>query len=219
MARTQEFDREVVVRAARTLFWRAGFEAASVPALEEATGLSRSSIYNTFGSKRGLFDAAVQNYLDEVIRPRLRPLTEEVVEPGAVLTYLDGLREAFTHTGSMSAANGCLLINTATAPVVRDDNVARVISDYRAELRAAIGRGVAAYLDAAASDERSDERSDEGPDEQERLADTVTGLNIAAFALARIALPEAVNALGTARDLLTAARERSATVAHAVEAD
>ncbi len=53
MARTQGFDRDVVVRAARTLFWRAGFEGASVPALEEATGLSRSSIYNTFGSKRG----------------------------------------------------------------------------------------------------------------------------------------------------------------------
>ncbi|MDR7385334.1 TetR/AcrR family transcriptional regulator [Promicromonospora iranensis] len=194
MARTQAFDREVVVRAARALFWRAGFEGASVPALEEATGLSRSSIYNTFGSKRGLFDAAVQSYLDEVIRPRLRPLKDEVVAPEAVLTYLDGLRDAFTRAGSMSAANGCLLINTATAPVVRDDDVARVVSDYRAELRAAIGRGAAAYLDAAT------------PVEQERLADAVTGLSIAAFALVRIAPSEAVRALATARDLLTAAR-------------
>jgi AcrR family transcriptional regulator len=197
MARTQEFDRDVVVRAARTAFWRAGFEGASVPALEEATGLSRSSIYNTFGSKRGLFDAAVQSYLDEVIRPRLRPLTGEDVDPQAVLTYLDGLREAFTRPGSMSAANGCLLINTATAPVVRDDDVARVVADYRAELRAAIGRGVAAYLVVAA------------PGEQERLADAVTGLSIAAFALVRIAPPEAVRALVTARDLLTAARDRA----------
>jgi hypothetical protein len=94
----------------------------------------------------------------------------------------------------MSAANGCLLINTATAPVVRDGEVARVVSDYRAELRAAIARGVAAYLDAAASDE------------QERLADAVTGLSIAAFALVRIAPSEAVRSLATARDLLTAAR-------------
>jgi AcrR family transcriptional regulator len=198
MARTQGFDREVVVRAARTLFWRAGFEGASVPALEEATGLSRSSIYNTFGSKRGLFDAAVQSYLDEVIRPRLRPLKAESVAPEAVLTYFDGLREALTRAGSMSATSGCLLINTGTAPVVHDGEVARVVADYRDELRAAIGRGVAAYLGAAA------------PGEQERLADAVTGLSIAAFALVRIAPAEAVRTLATARDLLTAARDRVA---------
>lgn len=196
MARTQAFDREVVVRAARTLFWRAGFEGASIPALEEATGLSRSSIYNTFGSKRGLFDAAVQSYLDEVIRPRLRPLKAEVVAPEAVLTYLDGLREAFTRNGSMAATSGCLLINTATAPVVHDGEVARVVADYRDELRTAIGRGVAAHLDAAP------------PVEQERLADAITGLSIAAFALVRIAPSEAVRTLATARDLLTAARDQ-----------
>jgi AcrR family transcriptional regulator len=198
MARTQGFDRDVVVRAARTLFWRAGFEGASVPALEEATGLSRSSIYNTFGSKRGLFDAAVQSYLDEVIRPRLRPLRADVVAPEAVLTYLDGLREAFTRTDSMSATSGCLLINTATAPVVHDGEVARVVADYRDELRAAIGRGVAAYLSAAT------------PDEQERLADAVTGLSIAAFALVRIAPAEADRTLAAARDLLAAARDQAA---------
>ena len=56
MARTQSFDRDTVVRAARTLFWTVGYESASIPELETATGLSRSSIYNAFGSKRGLFD-------------------------------------------------------------------------------------------------------------------------------------------------------------------
>jgi AcrR family transcriptional regulator len=198
MARTQGFDRDVVVRAARTLFWRAGFEGASVPALEEATGLSRSSIYNTFGSKRGLFDAAVQSYLDEVIRPRLRPLKADDVAPEAVLTYLDGLREAFTRADSMSATSGCLLINTATAPVVHDGEVARVVADYRDELRAAIGRGVAAYLGTAE------------PEEQERLADAVTGLSIAAFALVRITPAEADRTLAAARDLLTAARDQVA---------
>jgi AcrR family transcriptional regulator len=197
MARTQGFDRDVVVRAARTLFWRAGFEGASVPALEEATGLSRSSIYNTFGSKRGLFDAAVQSYLDEVIRPRLRPLKADDVAPEAVLTYLDGLREAFARADSMSATSGCLLINTATAPVVHDGEVARVVADYRDELRAAIGRGVAAYLGTAE------------PDERERLADAVTGLSIAAFALVRIAPSEADRTLATARGLLTAAHDQA----------
>ena len=59
MGRPQTFETDEVVRAARGVFWRDGYESASLPDLEQATGLSRSSIYHAFGSKRGLFDAAV----------------------------------------------------------------------------------------------------------------------------------------------------------------
>ncbi|HOZ57111.1 MAG TPA: helix-turn-helix domain-containing protein, partial [Nakamurella multipartita] len=69
MGRTKTFDPGEVVRAARAVFWTRGFESASLPELQEATGLSVSSIYHSFGSKRGLFDAAVASYLDEVARP------------------------------------------------------------------------------------------------------------------------------------------------------
>ncbi|GAB3998060.1 hypothetical protein GCM10029992_22820 [Glycomyces albus] len=52
MGRVQTFDTAEVVRAARTVFWQHGYEDASIPALEAATGLRRSSIYHAFGSKR-----------------------------------------------------------------------------------------------------------------------------------------------------------------------
>lgn len=197
MSRTPSFDSDVVVRAARALFWQSGYEGASIPALEEATGLSRSSIYNAFGSKRGLFDAAVRSYLDEVIRPRLLPLTTEPVEKAAVLEYLDGLRDAFERAESMAGVNGCLLINTAAAPLAHDAEVARIIVNYREELHAAIGRGVAAYLEHIAADER------------DRLTDAVTGLAVAAYALVRVVPSEAVGLLTTARELLTSAAASS----------
>ena len=73
MGRTQTFDTTEVVRSARRVFWEHCFENASIVELEQATGLNRSSIYYAFGSKRGLFDAAVESYLDEIIRPRLQP--------------------------------------------------------------------------------------------------------------------------------------------------
>jgi AcrR family transcriptional regulator len=190
VGRTQSFDRETAVRGARAVFWQSGYEDASVPDLERATGLSRSSIYNAFGSKRGLFDAAVQNYLDEVVRPRLGPLQEAQVGPGAITDYLDGLREALRGAGSAPAANGCLLINAAGAPIAHDAEVARVIAAYRDELRAAVGRGIAARLPEAAAADR------------ERLADAVTGLVVAAFALVRIAPEEASRSLLTARGLI-----------------
>ena len=190
MARTPSFDREAVVRAARTLFWTVGYESASIPDLEAATGLSRSSIYNAFGSKRGLFDAAVQSYLDEVVRPRLRPLSGEVVDPEAIITYLQDLRDAFGTLDSMPASHGCLLVNAAGAPIAHDQKVAQVISDYRAELRDAFARGVHAHtpdLDAA---------------ERERLVTAITSSVVAAFALARIDPAEAGRGIASAIELL-----------------
>ena len=188
MARTRAFDSDEVVRAARTLFWRTGFDAASVPDLEEATGLSRSSLYNTFGSKRGLFDSAVQSYLDEIVRPRLRPLQADDVSREAVIDYLAGLRAAFENLDSLSATSGCLLINTAGSPIARDAEVARIVADYRSELRQALGAGIDAHAPEADALDR------------ERLADSTTGLVVAAFALARVAPAEASRLLGTARE-------------------
>lgn len=194
MGRTQTFDTDQVVRAAREVFWARGYEEAALPELERATGLSRSSIYHAFGSKRGLFGAAVDSYLDEVIRPRLAPLTSPPVPPEALAHYLDGLRAALLRDGTLPATSGCLLVNSAGAPIGHDDEVARAISGYRAELRAAIGNGVRAAL------------PDRVPAAQDTLADACTGLVVAAFALVRVAPAEAVRALDTAGALLAAAR-------------
>lgn len=174
MGRTKRFDTAQVVRAARGVFWAHGFEDASLPALQEATGLSTSSIYHSFGSKRGLFDAAVESYLDEVARPRWRPLDAETVERGALADYLAALRAVLLTPGTFPSDHGCLLIRSASESIAADEAVARAISDYCAELRAAIGRGVDACrpeLSAAARD---------------TLAQTCTGLVIAALSLVRV---------------------------------
>lgn len=186
-----------VVRAARQFFWEHGYEDASIAGLETATGLNRSSMYNAFDSKRGLFDAAVQSYLDEVVRPRLAPLQAASVAPDALVHYLGGLGEAFAVVGSMPAEHGCLLINAAGAPVARDAEVARVIDDYRAELHDAIARGVEAALPAASVDGHA------------RLSDAVTGLVVAAFALVRPSPQEAIRALETAAALVDAEAGRA----------
>lgn len=186
MGRTPTFDRTQVVRTARSVFWRDGFDNASIPDLETATGLNRSSIYNAFESKRGLFDAAVQSYLAEVIRPRLRPLVADAVAPDALDDYLAALGRAFGSGGP--ALNGCLLINSAGAPIAQDPAVRQVIADYRDELHHAIGRGV----DAARRDASNTHRG--------HLADIVTGLVIGAFSLVRIAPERAIALVATARD-------------------
>lgn len=190
MARVQAFDRDEVVRAARTVFWQCGYDGTPIPALEAATGIRRSSLYNTFGSKRGLFDAAVQSYLDEVIRPRLQPMLIDAPATDAVVEYLSALRSLFENPDSMPATCGCLLINTAGSPIAHDAEVSRVIAGYRSELETAIYRGIRVQLpELAESEVRCRCRA-------------ITGLIIGAFAIARIDAAAAARSIATAQALL-----------------
>ena len=63
MGRRRSFDEHAVVVAAATAFTDLGYEATSVDDLLLATGLQRGSLYQAFGSKRGLFLAALQAHL------------------------------------------------------------------------------------------------------------------------------------------------------------
>jgi TetR/AcrR family transcriptional repressor of nem operon len=90
------FDEEQAVDAAMRVFWASGYEATSTQALCAATGLGRSSIYNTFTSKRVLFDLALERYLrqttaaqleligrdDLSIHERVRRILWNAIEPG-----------------------------------------------------------------------------------------------------------------------------------------
>lgn len=196
MGRAQTYDRDEVVRAARGVFWEQGYEGAPLPELERVTGLNRSSIYHAFGSKRGLFDAAVDSYLDEVIRPRLAPLLAEPVATSALEDYLTGLRDALRRPGTAPSSSGCLLVNTAAAPIGRDETVAQVIAGYRSELRSAFARGVAAR------------RPDLAGAELGTLADACTGLVVSAFALVRVDPEGAADAVRTAVSLVSGAAAR-----------
>lgn len=199
MGRNQTFDTAAAVRAARAVFWARGYEATALPDLERATGLSRSSIYHAFASKRGLFDAAVDSYLDEVVRPRLRPLAGDDVTPDALDHYLTGLRDALLRGDTLPATSGCLLVNSANAPIGQDDGVAAVVEAYAAELRTAMAAGVRARLPHLADDAT------------QTLSDVCAGLVISAFALVRVDRAEAARSLDTARAVLASAVAATAT--------
>lgn len=63
MARSKEFDPGVVLDDAMRLFWRNGYARTSTQQLVAELGIARASLYGTFGSKRGLYLAALDRYL------------------------------------------------------------------------------------------------------------------------------------------------------------
>ncbi|PPC93446.1 MAG: hypothetical protein CTY33_07815 [Methylotenera sp.] len=63
MGRTIEFNTKEVINLAMQTFWNKGL-STTLSDLEATTGLNRSSLYNTFGSKEKLFQLVMNCYLD-----------------------------------------------------------------------------------------------------------------------------------------------------------
>ncbi len=62
MPKTKQFDETEVLNKARELFCVKGYNGTSMDDLVQTTGLSRSSIYDTFGDKHGLFLKTLELY-------------------------------------------------------------------------------------------------------------------------------------------------------------
>jgi TetR/AcrR family transcriptional repressor of nem operon len=60
VGRTRSYDQDAVLGRTADLFARTGYECTSIDDVVAATGLHRGSLYAAFGSKRGLFRAALQ---------------------------------------------------------------------------------------------------------------------------------------------------------------
>jgi AcrR family transcriptional regulator len=62
--RPREFDVDKALDRALKVFWRRGYEGASLPELTKAMRISRPSLYAAFGNKEALFRKAIDRYLD-----------------------------------------------------------------------------------------------------------------------------------------------------------
>ena len=119
MARPKSFNQDKVLTAAMMCFWRKGYTATSMKDLEAATGLTPGSIYNSFGSKDGLFLDSIDHYVDQVVRYRVkRYLAEGDPLQGIEDYFYEGFRNK---TGAIR--EGCLLINTSTELGPHDETV------------------------------------------------------------------------------------------------
>ena len=62
VGRPRAFDEEAVLDRAAEVFWRHGYDGASLSALTTAMGINKPSLYAAFGSKEQLFRRAFERY-------------------------------------------------------------------------------------------------------------------------------------------------------------
>jgi TetR/AcrR family transcriptional repressor of nem operon len=86
MGRPRGFDEPAVTAAAAGLFAGRAYDGVSVDDLVQQLGVHRNSLYKTFGSKRGLYLAALRWYLEHEVPPlaeRLEPARRSSTTAGS----------------------------------------------------------------------------------------------------------------------------------------
>lgn len=146
IGRKKRYDRDTVVNQAMGLFRSRGFASTSADVLVRELGISRHSLYAEFGSKQGLFDAALRRYDEVVLERNFGPMER----PGSGLVEVRSLLAFFgaAHAGP-AAGRGCLLCNTAVEFGPDDPGgqgfvqayFSRVSSAFRVALTGAAQRG------------------------------------------------------------------------------
>ncbi len=122
--RPRAFDESAVRGAAIEAFWTNGFAGVSLDDLTAKTGVARPSLAAAFGSKRDLYLASVEHFVErlgaaaEAVLTGAKPLREELAAfyEGAMQLYLSG-----------KAPRGCLAICTLPAEAAHDEEIRKML--------------------------------------------------------------------------------------------
>jgi len=138
MARPREFDTDAALQCAMQVFWAKGYEATSLCDLTCAMGLSRSSLYETFGGKHELFLASLDHYGRVTLRRLQATLAEGTSVKAAIARAFDNVIARLLRDATPC---GCMIGNSAVELAPHD-------ADVRARLEAALAATQAAYCEA-----------------------------------------------------------------------
>ena len=136
--RTKEFEHDEIVDAAMQIFWQLGYCATSIQHLVDGTGLSRSSLYNAFENKHGLYEHALRHYHD---------LTAANVvllqESGPVKGLIQQLLMRIVNDElSDTRQRGCLAANATLELAGQDESIAELVSRNFLRLEKALERAL-----------------------------------------------------------------------------
>ena len=124
MARTKEFKEDQVLDKAIEIFWHKGYNGTSAQDLVMHLGLSRSSLYDTFGDKQKLFAQSLRRYQknaqDQIIE--LFEKSENIKE-----TLHDIFKQAVVESLDDRITKGCFMVNSSIELAMHDEEIAKIV--------------------------------------------------------------------------------------------
>ena len=150
--RPRNFDPDLVLENAMQLFWSQGYEATSLQDLLAATGLSKSSLYESFGNKQSLFEAAFTRYFET----RARHMLERLEQAESPLGFVRECLLSVLEDAQRGTPRGCMLVNVANEFSTADPAVQPLIELATRRFRQVFE---CAFAQAQARGELSDRQS------------------------------------------------------------
>jgi len=147
--RPRLFDEESALDELTALFWRRGYSQTSIADMVGASGIHKSSLYSTFGTKQELFARILRRYLAG--RMDMLSALLELAGPGieGIHAFLELIRSDVV---SGSTQDGCLLVNSSTELCGSTPGYEEFGVEYRTEMR----ERVSVLIGQAETDDRRD---------------------------------------------------------------
>lgn len=123
--RPRQFDPDATLAAAMRVFWQHGYAGASIGTLLQAMGISRATLYSTFGDKKSLFHKVMDLYEREKTAYMLDAL-EQPTARGVVESLLQGTLALQTNTADPKGSMG-IIHSLSHAP--GDENIKEFVTE------------------------------------------------------------------------------------------
>lgn len=137
MTRTKEFEQREVLEKAMHLFWARGYNATSAQDLVDGLGISRSSLYSTFGDKHQLFIKCLELYRQQMSGQ----LIEMINESTNIEETLRHVFQRVIHDSLTDKLNkGCLMTNSSIELAPHDDEIAAIVAANTLDIENALKR-------------------------------------------------------------------------------
>jgi AcrR family transcriptional regulator len=127
MGRPRAFDIDKALDRALEVFWRNGYEGASVADLTQAMGINPPSLYAAFGNKEGLFRKALDRYVEQ----RTRYWDEALDKPTAREMVEHLLRSSADFLSDKCNPPGCLFVRSSMLCSEAEEAIQRDLSARR----------------------------------------------------------------------------------------
>jgi len=134
--RPRGFDQDEALERAMHVFWRKGFEGASLNDLTAAMGIQPASLYQAFGNKRALFEKALARYLAGPVAF----VHDALNEPTAYAVADRILRRTAEFLTEGRSRRGCMTIQAALAGGVEGEPIRRKLIALRVKEQDALRR-------------------------------------------------------------------------------
>lgn len=142
MPRTKQFDEAEILEKAKNLFWKQGFHATSIQNLVDHLGINRASIYDTFGGKNQLYEAALSAYRKEGAAYLEKQLIQfDSVKDSLQKLFFDAVQEDME-----GECKGCFVVNCTTEYLPKHAHILKELLENKANferiITTALQRGI-----------------------------------------------------------------------------